>query len=102
MLLQPFSLRFNYLQRHPAIPCDMNATNPDPSTDMEAAMAQYLFLDTDVQVLINLIQCDLLDEVDHLSDTAILSRSNEERLKHSIDEYTISVPTLDVAAKRAG
>jgi hypothetical protein len=58
-------------------------------------MAQHLFLDTDLQVLIELTQRNLFDEVDHLNDTAILSRSNEEWLKHFIDKYTISVPTLD-------
>ena len=59
-------------------------------------MAQYLFLDTDIQVLVDRAQRDLSDEIDHLSDTAILSRSNDEWLKHFIDKYTISVPTLDM------
>jgi hypothetical protein len=58
-------------------------------------MTQYLFLDTDIHVLIDITQRNLFDEVDHLNDTAILSRSNEEWLKYFIDKYTISVPTLD-------
>jgi hypothetical protein len=58
-------------------------------------MAQYLFLDTDIQVLIDLTQRNLFDEVDQLNDTAILSRSNDKWLRHFIDKYTISVPTLD-------
>src|SRR5262249_24593688 len=38
---------------------------------------------------------DLIDEIDHLTDTVILSRSNEEWLEHFIEKYTITVPTLD-------
>jgi hypothetical protein len=59
-------------------------------------MAQYLFLNTDVQVLIDATKGNLFDEVDRLDDSAILSRSNEDWLTHFIDKYTISVPTLDI------
>lgn len=60
-------------------------------------MAQYLFLDTEIQVFIDRAQRDLFDEINQLSDTAILSRSNDEWLNHFIGTYTIIVPTLDVA-----
>lgn len=60
-------------------------------------MTQYLFQQTDFHVLIDLTQRNLFDEVDQLSDTVILSRSNEEWLKHFIDKYTIGVPMLDTA-----
>jgi hypothetical protein len=60
-------------------------------------MAQYLFLDTEIQVFIDRAQRDLFDEINQLSDTAILSRSNDEWLNHFIGTYAIIVPTLDVA-----
>jgi hypothetical protein len=58
-------------------------------------MTQHLFLDTDLQVLIDLTQRNLFEEVAHLTDTAILSRSNEEWLKHFVGKHTITIPTLD-------
>ena len=58
-------------------------------------MAQYLFLGTDIQVLIERTQDDLLDEIERVTDTVILSRSNEDWLKHFMEKYTIRVPTLD-------
>ena len=60
-------------------------------------MAQYLFLDTDIQVLVDATKRDLLEQIDRLSDSAILSRSNEEWLKDLIDNNTIQVPTLDIS-----
>ena len=35
-------------------------------------MAKYLFLDTDIRVLVDLAQRDSSDEIDNLNDTAIL------------------------------
>jgi hypothetical protein len=58
-------------------------------------MTQQLFLGTDIQVLIESARRNLLDELAQLTDTAILSRSNEEWLEHFIEQYTITVPTLD-------
>ena len=60
-------------------------------------MAQYLFLDTDIQVLVDATKRDLLEQIDRLSDSAILFRSNEEWLKDLIDNNTIQVPTLDIS-----
>jgi len=60
-------------------------------------MAQYLFLDTDVQVLIDVTQRNVFEEVDQLNDTTILSRSDEDWLKYFMDKYAICVPTLDVS-----
>jgi hypothetical protein len=58
-------------------------------------MTQHLFLGTDIQVLIDSTRRNLLDELAQLTDTAILSRSNEEWLEHFAEQYTITVPTLD-------
>jgi hypothetical protein len=59
-------------------------------------MARYLFTDTDIRVLIDLTKRRLIDEVGSLTDTIILSRTNEERLKDLIDEFSVHVPTLEL------
>jgi hypothetical protein len=58
-------------------------------------MTQYLFMNTDIQVLLNLTERQLLDELGGLTDTAILSRTDEELLRYLLDKYTIRVPALE-------
>jgi hypothetical protein len=58
-------------------------------------MAQYLFTDTDIQVLIDATRQELIHEIARLTDTAILSQPNEQWLTYLLDKYTINVPTLD-------
>jgi hypothetical protein len=41
-------------------------------------MAQYLFMDTDIQVLIDFTRRELIGEIGQLTDTAILSQTNEQ------------------------
>jgi hypothetical protein len=57
-------------------------------------MAQYLFMDTDIQVLIDFTRRELIGEIGQLTDTAILSQTNEQWLRYLLDKYTINVPTL--------
>jgi len=57
-------------------------------------MAQYLFMDTDIQVLIETTRRELIGEIAQLTDSAILSQTNERRLRYLLDKYTINVPTL--------
>lgn len=57
-------------------------------------MAQYLFMDTDIQVLIDAKLRELLGEIRDLTDTAILSQTKEQWLRYLLEKYTINVPTL--------
>lgn len=57
-------------------------------------MAQYLFMNTDIQVLIDTTRRELVAEIGQLTDLAILSQTNEQWLRYLLDKYTIIVPTL--------
>jgi len=58
-------------------------------------MAQYLFMDTEIEVLIRMTRRELIDEVQQLEDSIILSQTDDEWLRHLLDKYTINVPMLD-------
>jgi hypothetical protein len=60
-------------------------------------MTQYLFMDTDIQVLINSTQQQVLAEIHDLTDTAVLSQTHEEWLNYLLEKYTIYIPTLEPA-----
>jgi hypothetical protein len=60
-------------------------------------MAQYLFMDTDIEVLIRAARQHLIEEVEQLTDLAILSQTNDEWLRHLLGRYTINIPTLDLS-----
>ena len=64
---------------------------------MVDCMAQFLFTDTPIDAFLNANQHNLFDEIDHLTDAAILSRSNEEWLKYLINKYTMNVPSIDLS-----
>jgi hypothetical protein len=54
-----------------------------------------LFMDTDIQVLINVTRQNLLNEIADLTDTAVLSQATDQWLTYFTNKYTITMPTLD-------
>jgi hypothetical protein len=58
-------------------------------------MAQYLFMDTDIDVLLRTTRQNAIDELQTTKDTAILSETDDEWLEYFMDKYAIEVPMLD-------
>ena len=59
-------------------------------------MTQYLFMNTEIQVCMDAARRALIDEVEQLSNSAILSQGIDQWLGHLRDKYTIHVPALDL------